>query len=275
MGNHTYYTLLDDLKNMGFRRDETVLVHSSMKSIGDVEGRADTVLDALMYHFKYGLLVFPTLSWSLVNDKQPVFDVRETPSVVGILPELFRKRPEVIRSLHPTHSLAAYGGEAETFTEGHERFDTPAAIGSPWRRLIGFKAKILFIGASIAHNTFLHGVEEWGHGANILTDTHQNLKVIDYKGREISVPSRRHLGGHSTFYGCLEEQFKRIGALKYGRFGDAKCTILDAAKIANLVIQILKAYPAAFNEDWNEQNPDFFLRTVPDYVSTLERLGFV
>ena len=193
---HTYVSLRKDLENLGIPQDGTLLIHSSMKSIGDVEGRADTVLDVFMDYFQEaGLLVFPTLTWSNVNADQPVFNVRETPSVVGILPQLFRQRPGVIRSLHPTHSLAAWGREAAAFTEGHERFDSPACEFSPWRRLVGYKAQILFLGASIAHNTFLHGVEEWGHAANVLTEEKQNLVSIDYDGKAHAFPPHRRVAG--------------------------------------------------------------------------------
>ena len=91
---HSFASLQKDLEVLGLSRNDTVLVHSSMKSIGEVEGRADAVLDALMDYFgKTGLLVLPTLTWSNVNAEQPVFSVKHTPSVVGILPELFRPRP--------------------------------------------------------------------------------------------------------------------------------------------------------------------------------------
>ena len=86
---HTYKTLTEDLEKSGLKRDDAILIHSSMRSIGEVEGRADTVLDVLMDYFgKEGLLVFPTLTWSNVNADGAVFDVRNTPSVVGILPQL-------------------------------------------------------------------------------------------------------------------------------------------------------------------------------------------
>ena len=65
---HTFKTLTEDLEKSGLKRDDTILIHSSMKSMGEVEGRADTVLDVLMDYFgKDGLLVFPTLSYSNVN----------------------------------------------------------------------------------------------------------------------------------------------------------------------------------------------------------------
>ena len=256
---HTYKTLTEDLEKSGLKRDDAILIHSSMKSIGEVEGRADTVLDVLMDYFgNEGLLVFPTLTWSNVNADGAVFDVRNTPSVVGILPQLFHQRPNVWRSLHPTHSLAAYGPEAIPFVEGHERSDSPANSFSPWRKLILAKAKIMFLGAAISHNTFLHGVEEWGDADDDLCENLQELYVVDYNGVKRPCFQHRHTGGHSGYYDRLAEHFKYIGAWSECTFGDAHCIILDAAKIARYVISVLAKYPAAFTKKWNEAHPTFF-----------------
>ena len=54
---YTKQTLQQDLAAMGLTGTETILIHSSMKSIGAVEGGADTVLDALMEFFAEGLLL--------------------------------------------------------------------------------------------------------------------------------------------------------------------------------------------------------------------------
>ena len=53
---HTYVSLRKDLENLGIPQDGTLLIHSSMKSIGDVEGRADTVLDVFMDYFQEAIL---------------------------------------------------------------------------------------------------------------------------------------------------------------------------------------------------------------------------
>ena len=42
---YTKQTLQQDLAAMGLTGTETILIHSSMKAIGVVEGGADTVLD--------------------------------------------------------------------------------------------------------------------------------------------------------------------------------------------------------------------------------------
>lgn len=123
---YTKADLKHDLAAMGLTGNETILIHSSMKSIGPVEGGADTVLDALMEFFAEGLLLLPTHTWRFINEENRVFDVRRSPCCVGILPELFRQRPGVVRSLHPTHSMAAYGKGAAAYLEGELNANTPA-----------------------------------------------------------------------------------------------------------------------------------------------------
>ena len=127
----TKAALLEDLDRAGIDPHGMLLCHFSMKKIGPVENGADTVLDALMEYMKNGLLIVPCHTWSNVNDENPVFDVRETKPCVGLLPDLFRRRKGVVRTLHPTHSLCVYGPRAQAFAEGQERFDTPCAPGSP------------------------------------------------------------------------------------------------------------------------------------------------
>ena len=249
---HTKATLKADLARMGFTGTETILVHSSMKSIGEVENRADGVLDALQEYFAEGLLVFPSMSYDLVNARQPVFAVRDTPCCVSLLPELFRRRPGVIRSLHPTHAVAAIGKDAAEFVAGHEKFDSPAHPESPWGRLYRRNAKILFVGTKLGCNTFLHGVEEWLPVPGMLTGSHEPLVVYDYDGRRIEVPSRRHVGSHSLRYHLMEEPFRQGGALAEGRFGDARTYILDARKAGDITYALLKREPLFFSKSFQE-----------------------
>ena len=99
---YTKKDLKEQLYQMGLDGTETILIHSSMKAIGDVEGGAETVLDTWMEYFKGGLLLLPTHTWKTVNEDHPVFDSKKEPSCVGILTNLFMKRAGVVRSLHPT-----------------------------------------------------------------------------------------------------------------------------------------------------------------------------
>ena len=157
---YTKADLKHDLAAMGLTGNETILIHSSMKSIGPVEGGADTVLDALMEFFAEGLLLLPTHTWRFINEENRVFDVRRSPCCVGILPELFRQRPGVVRSLHPTHSMAAYGKGAAAYLEGELDANTPCTPGGCYDRLRAAHGKVLLLGVTHARNTFIHSVEE-------------------------------------------------------------------------------------------------------------------
>ena len=250
---HSKETLKADLARMGLKPEQTVLIHSSMRAIGEVENRADGVLDALMEYFAPGLLVFPTLTFRYVNAETPEFSVTDTPACTGILPELFRKRPGVFRSLHPTHSVAAAGKEAEEFVSGHENFDSPAHRNSPWGKLYDRNAVILFIGATLTSNTFLHGVEEWLPVPGMLTEVPQALVIKTADNRIIERPSRRHQGQHSAWYHLMEQPFRENNALSEGTFGDAHVYLLDARKAGDVVYALLKEHPLFFTKEYQEK----------------------
>ena len=145
---HTKDSLIAQLSAM-LPSDATVLMHSSCKSLGQMENGGDTILDALTEYFSRGLVVLPTHTWATVNDRQPVYDVLYTPVCIGLLPELFRKRPGVHRSWHPTHSVAAFGADAEEFVRGDENCPTPCARDSAWGRLYDRDAYVLLVGVEL------------------------------------------------------------------------------------------------------------------------------
>ncbi|HHW71159.1 MAG TPA: AAC(3) family N-acetyltransferase [Clostridiales bacterium] len=254
---HTKKSLLDDLKKLSIDRNGTLLVHSSMKSIGEVEGGADTVLDALSEYMEPGLLVLPTHTWSYINAENPRFYVDDSPSCVGILTELFRKRPGVVRSLHPTHSVAALGKDAEDFIAGNELFDTPCARGSSWGKLLDRKATIMLIGVDLTRNTFIHGVEEWIDIPGRLTDTHEQLYTVLSDGTEISIPSRRHCGKiWSDHFWKVEDVFLKSGVMYIGQFGDAQARVCDTVSMTKLLFHMLSIDPDLFSDN-NPLDEDF------------------
>ena len=75
-----------------------------------------------------GLLVIPTCTPSEGNPKS-TFDPTHSASEMGWFSDFFRTQPKVYRSVHPTHSAAAWGSAAEEFVTSH-RF--AAGRQSPW-----------------------------------------------------------------------------------------------------------------------------------------------
>lgn len=247
---YTKSELMQDIKKMGVDPYGTLLIHSSMKAIGPVEGGAETVLDAWCDYMQNGLLIFPTHTWASIGKERPVYDSRIEPSCVGILPELFRKRPGAFRSLHPTHSVAAMGKEAMTYISGEEKSDSPCPRTGCWGKLLDRDADILFLGCQLRSNTFIHGVEEWNQIPNRVNKETVPLTMIGPKGEAYHIDMHRHSCSEtddiSQYYVILEEPFAKLGAIRYGKFGDAKCIIGNARKMEDITTSLLKRDPDLF-----------------------------
>ena len=105
MSSITTSQLSADLKTLGIKKGDTVLVHASLKSIGTVKPHAKSVVEVFLDVIgEAGTLVAPTLVPAYQGIRPP-FNPAETPSEVGYLTELVRGWERVLRSDHPTHSL--------------------------------------------------------------------------------------------------------------------------------------------------------------------------
>lgn len=213
------------LRAMGVQSGDTVVIHISLKAVGEVEGGGETVLDALIESVGDGLLIVPTHTWANVNKNQPIYDRSSTPSCLGVLPNLALGRGDGVRSLHPTHSVKAFGPRAEAYVSGEERCTTPTPQEGCWGRLLEEKAKILLIGVGQERNTFLHAVEEMLDIPQRLNQEPMELTIQD-RGRVIaSVQMHGHKNPYvehlSECFVKLEEPFRLAGAVSGGQFGDA------------------------------------------------------
>ena len=74
------------LKNAGIRPTDTTLIHTSMRSLGKVEGGCDGLIDAFVSYLTDGLFIVPTHTWANVGEENPVFDVNLTRPCIGALP---------------------------------------------------------------------------------------------------------------------------------------------------------------------------------------------
>jgi len=151
----------------GIKKGDVLIVHSSLKSMGYVDGGADAVIDALTETLgDDGTLVMPTL---VQKDFQNAYETwyLDKPSDVGYITEVFRKRKGVVRSDQATHSVAALGPLADYLVRDHGKYgkragpfgDTPFAVCSPWQKMYDLNAKALMLGVSIVYNTSKHLTE--------------------------------------------------------------------------------------------------------------------
>ncbi len=239
----TKQDIAEGLAALGVRAGETLLAHSSLSRFGHVKGGADAVIDALIEAVgPEGTVAVPTHTWGTVNAKQPVFDVRSTPSIVGLITEVFRARPEARRSLHPTHSCAAIGRLRDELLRDHETQVTPCGSKSPYQRLMDCGGRIVFLGVDLRANTSFHALEElacvpW------LFDRLQMLYSVDHEGRRRAVPSRRHSSDMLRDFEKVEPLLEERGALVKGQIGDATVRVLDAAAARDTIVPMLAEDP--------------------------------
>jgi len=152
------------LTRLGVRDGDVLMVHCGWNRFAGFDGALKDLIAAIHSVVgTNGTVLMPTMAFSgsaidyALDD--PLFDYRRTPSAMGLLSEVYRRDPSVIRSQHPTHSVAGRGPLAEMLLCEHHLADNPCGAGTPWARLIDVRAKIAFLGVTTQTNTFAHCVQ--------------------------------------------------------------------------------------------------------------------
>ncbi|OQA86462.1 MAG: SPBc2 prophage-derived aminoglycoside N(3')-acetyltransferase-like protein YokD [Lentisphaerae bacterium ADurb.Bin242] len=245
--NSTIERIQADLKKLGVKENDNLLVHASLRSLGEVPGGAETVIRGLLEALgPEGTLLFPTLSYRDVNSDHPVFDVLNTPCCVGALPEYFRKRPGTVRSVCPTHSVSGVGRNAERLLGDHCRDTTPCGPNSPFRKLRELGGWILFIGCGIHPNTSMHAVEELVEPVYLFTDQPVDYRILLPDGSETRMRVRRHnFKGWAQAYARLDGLMDETH-LRQGKVLEADCQLMDVKDMWEKALAALKENPLYF-----------------------------
>ena len=238
--------IVSDLRKLGLRAGDAVLMHSSLKSIGYVEGGPETVIDGLLDVLgTEGTLIFPSFQKGSEHAQLRnglIFDVRTTLAGQGLLAETFRKRAGVFRSLNPTHSLAACGKDAGAILAGHEKCSVSVGRGTPFEKLVERNGKILLVGVTHACNTMLHYVENTG-GAPTVCGEQFTPEVIDAEGKRIDVPTWPHMPGLRRRYERVDEELLAWGIQQNGPIGNAQSRLISAGNMVRHLHKKLRDNP--------------------------------
>ena len=154
------------LQEIGLREGDTIFVHSDLLAFGDliVEDSRKTltlIVRALQEVVGMeGTIIIPTFTYSFLSEAWSgpleVFDVERSPSKTGALTEYFRKQPNVIRTDHPTHSVAIWGSRKGFYSDiGDSTFGKDSIFG----KLHAENAKLVGLGFPMP-GTFTHYIEK-------------------------------------------------------------------------------------------------------------------
>lgn len=240
---YTKKDIIAQLKEMNAPQGGVVLMHTAMRLVGEVEGGAQGLLDAMIDYFTAdgGLFCVPTHTWANLDTEKITLDMLTPESNLGALPTVAANDPRGIRSENPTHSMVVFGNRerAERFVADDASVLTPTSPDSCYGKLYQEGGQILLVGVSQNKNTYLHTVAEMLHLPNRM-DT-----------KPISVTVRRHSGEivkrDFTLFQCsftddislrfpqYETAFRYHGCIKDGFVGDAPAQLCDAVKMKEVI----------------------------------------
>jgi len=233
--------LARDFTTLGLAAGDTVFVHSSLKSIGYIEGGPRAVFEALRDVVgPRGTIVVPTYYLPggsiYATCKMPdyEFDPRVHGTNLGALPAAFLTFDGVARSIHPTHSVSALGEHAEYVTRDHHRSPSIFGTGSPWDRCIELNGKVLGVGITMGPVTFYHVLEDRmgpSFPLPVRLPEECRLPCRDWQGNQIVVPvvpldpvyMQRRIDNpaRKDLQQFFWSEFERAGLLTSGKVGAA------------------------------------------------------
>jgi aminoglycoside 3-N-acetyltransferase len=247
---YTQKHLVNQIEAMGIKPTDLLTIHISLKSIGEIDTSektsAEVVIDALRYSVRDGLLLIPSHTYSNIR-KLPVFDVRTTVPCIGAVPtvavQIANKAYDcgdknIVRSLHPGHSVVAFGKNAYEYVADDAKAATPMPQFGSYRKLEQQNGKIMLIGVDLKNNTFIHAIDEYMEPNGVSAP--YPITVIDYNGNKTE-RFACNCKGPSASYPKYHPYLEKSGAITYGKLGDADVILCDAKKTFDTIVEVWHA----------------------------------
>ncbi len=268
-------SMLSDLRAIGVREGDCLIVHSSFKSLGLTGASPTDVIRTLIEavgesgtqacrgaaqaqqgtqacrgaaQAQQGTLMMPTFTYCYAG----IWNVRPyspdtTPSrFMGVLPETLRSYPGALRSGSPTYSVAAFGTHAGLLTQGKENVGGLGA-GSSFEDAYRLGAKILLIGVGSNRNSMIHYAEH-ASGLPIRNIPYRafwgRTALAERDGETVEIPFG-DFPGCSTNFGAVDEYLVEKDLMTHGSVCSAGCLFMNAREIVDAIAARLRETP-----DW-------------------------
>jgi aminoglycoside 3-N-acetyltransferase len=243
----TRQQLADAFAEIGIQQGDAVILHSSFKSLGTVDGGPNTVIDALLDAVgPHGHLLVPTFTYSLPMWHVEPFDPKTSKARVGVIPDVLRQRTDAHRSFHPTHSVAVIGPHAEDIIRNHLHA-TPLGADCPFDRMRKFDAKILMLGTFQDTNSSLHLCEVLAGlpYVRVAFTEGQDFEIAWFINEDGQVEYTQifEVPGCSRGFRVVEEPLRQVGVLRDVRVGPSVSQLLRLNDLVNAMKELLHADP--------------------------------
>jgi aminoglycoside 3-N-acetyltransferase len=253
----TAAVLSDGWRAAGVTKGMALMVHSSLSSLGYVQGGARTVAESLRTAVgTTGTVVVPAFTRQVADPDPmcvgipdaavrarraavPTFH-RCLTSSMGAIPEAVRTMTGSARSKHPQASVAAIGAHA-SFIVGQQSLGFALGAASPWGRLHEMGGHILLIGVGHNRNTFLHHAES-------LTP-HPRLKVrrlpYELDGERVWIETLDVGNDNDTYFPVIGREFEEQAGIREVRVGEGRCRLIPVRPFVSFAVRRLTELLAA------------------------------
>ncbi|MFH0938658.1 MAG: AAC(3) family N-acetyltransferase [Planctomycetota bacterium] len=212
------------LRGLGLKHGDLILLHSSLASLGQVEGGPETVVRAMLNVVgKEGTLVVPTFG------------------DLGILTKIVEKHPDAIRSIHPLASVAAIGKDAKALCQDHWKAELAHEKNTPYTRLTELGGWILLLGVDQDRNTTLHTVEEILRLPYLEQTSERTFETPE---GSVTKSWPYFPGPHRDFISC-DSILMASGKMKMGRIGNSVARLIKSRELIDIMVEYGRRHP-----DW-------------------------
>ena len=240
--------IFHQLEQMNAPRDSIVLMHSSLRSVGVVEGGAVGLLDVLISYFtdQGGLFCVPTHTWDNLS-KDITLDVSSNEQCLGAFSSIAICDGRGVRSENPTHSMVVFGDRAKAleFVKDECYVETPTNPESCYGKIIKNNGFVLLVGVNHSKNTILHTVDEMLETPNRMDKEWIRVSVLKENGERLDRKIRLFYTDYtediSYRFPKFETAFRYHGCIRDGFVGSAPTQLCDAKKMKDVLERIYKA----------------------------------
>lgn len=251
------------IRELGVSKGDTVILHSSLSSIGWVSGGAPAVIDSFQTVLtQSGNLVMPTHTghygdpqlwrnppvpeeWvEIIRDSIPPYRPEITPTRgnMGQIPECFRSYPNVHRSKHPVRSFAAWGADAQEIVANHD-LSYGHNENSPLSSIYERDGKVVLLGVTQRTNTSIHLAE---HLAEYDKETRMNGAPIIKDGDKtwVTFPEIIYPEDNPEQRVSIGEEFEDtyLDLVNRGMVGNAETVVLPQRELVDFSIDWFESH---------------------------------
>lgn len=259
--------LADDFRTLGVAPGDTVMLHASVRAVGEVAGGPDQIhlalTDALTpdgtlmmyagcprYYDEVGRGNLTPAQEQEVLEKLPAFDARTARSARdhGTLVEFLRTWPGARVNEHVTR-FVFWGRHAERLLSP-QPWNYAVGAGSAFERFLEVNGKILLLGADHDAVTFLHYAE---HLVDIPNKRIARYRVpVEENGRRVWRDQEEfdtsgdgvHANWPERFFAKITDTYLAGARNDGGRVGDAVSDIFPARELLDVALRLMKAVAA-------------------------------